>query len=129
METALEIKERKLQGVPILSLGGKAVMGDAFTLSKKIESAQGSTCARIVIDLTKLKTIDSQLIGILIYGRKLCRENRKDLLLVTPPGFIRDLLKCMRLDRIFTIVDSAEEIPFDAVPPAPSAPGRTALDS
>jgi anti-anti-sigma factor len=107
----LTIRRHHLWGDPVLELSGRTIAGDTFKLSKCMEDLQDGAFSRVIIDLSRLKNMDSQMIGTLVFLKKSLANSAKDLLLVAPPGFIRDLLVCTRLDRVFTLLNSMKEIP------------------
>ena len=70
----------------------------------------------VIVDLTRVGTIDSLGVGALVRGRNRARRADGDLLLVAPSGFVQTVLRGMRLDAAFRVFDSVPHALTDAAP-------------
>ncbi len=70
----------------------------------QVESALRSTHSRVVIDLSKVKYVDSLCIGQLMYLDGKAKKLGKPLVLACPPGQVLDLFRDASLDSLFEIV-------------------------
>jgi anti-sigma B factor antagonist len=106
----VELKVEEDKGVQVLLPEGEMVTGEAdqqlrATLEQLCE--QGDT--RVVVNFSQVPYIDSSVLGQLVYGYSLLRENGGDLKILTPSPRIRDLLEVTRLVSVFEIFEDQEE--------------------
>jgi anti-sigma B factor antagonist len=106
----VELKVEEDKGVLVLLPEGEMVTGEAdqqlrATLEQLCE--QGDT--RVVVNFSQVPYIDSSVLGQLVYGYSLLRENGGDLKILTPSPRIRDLLEVTRLVSVFEIFEDQEE--------------------
>jgi anti-anti-sigma factor len=121
----VKIKATTRNGTHLLRVGGKAGSGDVLKLSRKLEKMIKKVKERAVLDLSGMAFLDSNWMGVLIGCERLYRESGKQLVFLVPPGFMHDLFRNAGLDRIFTIVQSLEQLDEggSAVPPqSPTTP-------
>ena len=103
-----QIKEQK--DVVIIELIGDMVGGpDAVRLTEKLHELVGQKKVRIVVNLCRIKWMNSSGLGILIGGLNTVRNNEGDLKLCCLSEKTRHLLKITQLDRVFEIFDQEEE--------------------
>jgi len=106
----VELKVEEDKGVQVLLPKGEMVTGEADqqlreTLEQLCE--QGDT--RVVVNFSQVPYIDSSVLGQLVYGYSLLRENGGDLKILTPSPRIKDLLEVTRLVSVFEIFEDQEE--------------------
>ncbi|MFI5160239.1 MAG: STAS domain-containing protein [Sphingobacteriales bacterium] len=80
----------------------KAELVNLFNQHKKI----------IILDLQELKYVDSAFLGALVSSLKYGMTMKLDIVLVGLRNDIRDLIKLIRLDKVFKIYNYAEEATF-----------------
>ena len=66
----------------------------------------------IILDLQELKYVDSAFLGALVSALKYAIGKKLDIVLVGLRTDIRDLIKLIRLDKVFKIYNYAEEAQF-----------------
>ena len=66
----------------------------------------------IILDLQELKYVDSAFLGALVSSLKYAISLKLDIVLVGLRNDIRDLIKLIRLDKVFKIYNYAEEAQF-----------------
>jgi len=66
----------------------------------------------IILDLQELKYVDSAFLGALVSALKYAISLKLDIVLVGLRNDIRDLIKLIRLDKVFKIYNYAEEAQF-----------------
>jgi len=66
----------------------------------------------IILDLQDLKYVDSAFLGALVSALKYAISKKLDIVLVGLRTDIRDLIKLIRLDKVFKIYNYAEEAQF-----------------
>jgi anti-anti-sigma factor len=126
---AIKIHNRSFQDNFILEISGKVTSQDSLQISKKVEGLAKKKIARVIIDLSTVQYIDSQWIGVFVYTWKVLRDNKKEMVFLIPPGFIRNLFTASNLGRVFKIIGSLEELSGATAPgsseviPSPSNTG------
>ena len=66
----------------------------------------------LILDLQELKYVDSAFLGALVSSLKYAISMQLDIVLVGLRNDIRDLIKLIRLDKVFKIYNYAEEAMF-----------------
>lgn len=89
-------------------LSGELVGVDSVKLSKTLEGFKESDCNEIVIDLSKVKYMDSNCFGSLIYAQILLNKNNKKIVLSAPKEIIKKIFRDCTFEQIFKIADSYE---------------------
>jgi anti-anti-sigma factor len=107
--TQLEINERRRDGIVILDLTGKIIIGDG---SRLLSAAVGrliqSGERRIILNLAAVTSVDSSGIGELVSRHTTTRNAGGRLVLLNLPRKIRDLLTVTRLVDIFESYEDEE---------------------
>ena len=107
--TQLEINERRRDGIVILDLTGKIIIGDG---SRLLSAAVGrliqSGERRIILNLAAVTSVDSSGIGELVSRHTTTRNAGGRLVLLNLPRKIRDLLTVTRLLDIFESYEDEE---------------------
>jgi len=106
----LRIKLRKHNNMPVLQLSGSAVGEDVRKISEKISELADGDAPTVIMDIADLESVDSNGLGAFVFSWKLLDSKHKKLLFVNPTAFIKDLLEGANLHKVFTIVDSMEEL-------------------
>lgn len=95
-------------GVTIVVATGPLVFPDVNGLRQQLISLAEGGANRLVVDLTRVTTIDSTGVGALVSGLKAARARGGDLRLAGPSAAIASMLNIMRLDTLLVASDSAE---------------------
>lgn len=104
------IKVKNCPGYVLLMLDGEATATHIHTLSKKLEPLTKKKVEKIVVDLSKVKYIDSHGLGIFVYAWKTMESNNKELVFYNPQSFIRDMFQATNLDKLLRIINNLEEL-------------------
>lgn len=91
--------------VPVLNPEGDILASGAESLKARIQDALRDNPGGLCIDLSGVAQIDSVGLGLLIATHNTLRENGGSLRLAGVPADIVRLLKAMRLDKHFLILD------------------------
>ena len=89
----------------------------------------------MIVDLSELEYIDASGLLSLAEGRQLCRQHRRELVLVAPPPHVARLLEMLELTDVLPVLNSVEALavraPFNGEPldknghdPHQPVPGR-----
>jgi len=76
----------------------------AGTLERSLQEGRG----RVLIDLSRIRLMDSTGLGELVSYLGRLEERQRQLLLINPSDTIRELLRTSRLDALFSTHDSLE---------------------
>jgi anti-sigma B factor antagonist len=135
---ALEIKEKELQGIIILELSGRLVLGqESMDFRGKIKEVLEKSDwikekwgwdTRIVLDLGALGFVDSAGLGALTAARTSAANRGAGMKLANLTKKMRDALTITKLVTIFDVYDSVEAA-VSAFPPAEHAPGPATAQS
>lgn len=102
----MELKSRLSGEIAILELGGRF---DAYETAAVTEWLQLTATARVVVNMTEVKFIDSTGLATLVHGMKQCRQHGGDLHLCALQPPVQVIFKLTRLDRAFKIFGSEAE--------------------
>ena len=129
---ALEIKEKELQGIIILELSGRLVLGqESMDFRGKIKELLEKSDwikerwgweTRIVLDMGNVGFIDSAGLGAVIAARTSCVSKGAEIKLANLTKKMRDALTITKLVTIFDVYDSVEAA-VNSFPAAEPAPG------
>jgi anti-sigma B factor antagonist len=103
------IDKKRIDGLVLLSVEGIIKLGQsaeflAQSLARTLERDEG----HVLLDLSKINTIDSTGIGELVGYLSRFAERKRKLILVSPSDRIRKLLKVAQIDSLFSIYDDLE---------------------
>lgn len=111
---SLDIKLKKINGVPVLELVGRAIDVDVAKFSKKLESLYEKGAQKIVVDLSRTNFIDSHGLGIIVYYNTMLEKEKKELVVLNSNqdsgGYVHRLFELTNLDKVLRVVTSQEEI-------------------
>ena len=107
---SFKLKIKKTDRAIILVLSGDITGSSVGKISAKLESIQKIYEGTIAIDLSETTFIDSHGLGVFVFFyRRLSEVNRK-LVFLKPSDFILDLFSGSNLVKIFTIVNSEDDL-------------------
>ena len=103
---------RKLGRVAVVDISGKITIGEGdVLLRQKVQELLDAGESRILLNLEKVKYMDSAGIGELVACYKRATEKEGTVKLLNPSGKVYDLLQLTKLEDIFeTYRDEAEAI-------------------
>ena len=129
---ALEIKEKELQGIIILELSGRLVLGqESMDFRGKIKELLEKSDwikerwgweTRIILDMGNVAFIDSAGLGAVIAARTSCVNKGAGIKLANLTKKMRDALTITKLVTVFDVYDSVEAA-VNSFPAATPAPG------
>ena len=107
---SFKLKIRKTDTAVILAISGDITGNSVGKISAKLENIQNTFNGTIAVDLSETTFIDSHGLGVFVFFyRRFSEENRR-LIFLRPSEFILDLFSGSNLVKIFTIVNSEEEL-------------------
>jgi anti-sigma B factor antagonist len=102
----MDIKERVVEGVSILDLSGKIVLGEGdMQIKERIRDLLSDGQKRILLNLADVSYIDSAGLGALISSYTTTRREGGNLKLVNLTKRIQDLLAITKLITVFDTFD------------------------
>lgn len=117
-EGRMQIEERTIGDIVILSLSGDVVLGEASTsLATRVRHVLGQSRRRIVLDLTHVRYVDSAGLGDIVAAFAAAKNRGGWLRLVGVTRRLSDLLVLTKLLTVFDCFDTLNEaIGSDACP-------------
>ena len=106
---ALEITERDSNGVTVLSLTGKVVLGDESSqLRTKLKELLGQGKKKLVLDLAEVKYIDSAGLGTLVAGFTSAQNEGASMKLANLTKKFDEQLHITKLVTVFDVFDTVD---------------------
>jgi anti-sigma B factor antagonist len=106
----MDIKERVVEGVSVLDLSGKIVLGEGDVQVKdRIKDLLADGQKRILLNLGDVSYVDSAGLGALISSYTTCKRAEAQLKLVNLTKRIQDLLAITKLITVFDTYESERE--------------------
>ena len=84
-----------------LTCKGRLVRGDECDLLR--QEVLGRSEASVVLDLSQIESADAAALGTLVYLRDQLLAQRRELILLSPPEHLLDLIRLTGLDEVFTL--------------------------
>jgi anti-sigma B factor antagonist len=107
---ALKITTREVDGVTVLELDGRIVLGEeTVTLRGKVKSLLAEGKNKIVLDLKNVSMIDSSGLGTLVATHSSARAAGATLRLCNLSSRTDELLQMTRLLTVFEVSNSADD--------------------
>ena len=85
---------------------------DSFNVSflkDKFRDLVDDGCFNIIMDLEKVRFMDSAALGILVSGLKTCIQNSGTLAIINPSHNVENLFKITHLDSVFNVFPSEDD--------------------
>ena len=103
---------RKLGRVAVVDISGKITIGEGdVLLRQKVQELLDAGESRILLNLEKVKYMDSAGIGELVACYKRAKEKDGTVKLLNPSGKVYDLLQLTKLEEVFdTFRDEGEAL-------------------
>jgi len=106
----MEIKERVVEGVSILDLSGRIVLGEGdMQIKERIRDLLADGQRKILLNLADVSYIDSAGLGALISSYTTVKRENGKLKLVNLTKRIQDLLAITKLITVFDTYDTERE--------------------
>jgi anti-anti-sigma factor len=111
---SLEIKQKKINDVPVLELIGRAIDVDVEKFSKKLDTLYKKGLKKIVVDLSKTNFVDSHGLGIIVYYNTLMQKEKRELVILNANpdkrGYVHRLFELTNLYKVLRIIASEKNI-------------------
>lgn len=107
---SFRMKMSKHKGMPVLQIRGELIGENISKVTAKLDSLRKGKAPAIVVDLGETTFIDSHGLGVFVYCWRLLEQESRRMVFLRPQGFIRSMLLGTNLDKIFSVVDSEEDI-------------------
>jgi anti-sigma B factor antagonist len=109
-DATMDIKERVVEGVSVLDISGKIVLGEGdIQIKDRIKDLLSDGQRRILLNLGDVSYIDSAGLGALISGYTTVKREGGQLKLVNLTKRIKDLLAITKLITVFDTYESEKE--------------------
>jgi anti-sigma B factor antagonist len=105
----MQISEKTVKDVVVLSIRGKILMGEDIAIKKKIDELVEKGQNKVVVDLAEVPYIDSSGLGELIRCFTTVKRAGGSLKLANLTQKIVDLLTITKLVTVFDYFDSVDE--------------------
>ncbi len=106
----MKIKERKRDGVAIIELSGKLMGGpDAETIDETFKTLLHEGVKNIVVNLEKVRWVNSTGLGILISGYTTVKKSGGELKLLKVSDRIENIFIVSKLYTVFESFDNEDE--------------------
>ena len=107
---ALDIKEKETDGVTVLVLSGRVVLGEESNqLRTKLKDLLGQGKTRLVLDLAEVKYIDSAGLGTLVAGYTSAQNQGAGIKLANLTKKFDEQLHITKLVTVFDVYESVAE--------------------
>ena len=107
---ALRITDRIVDGITVLDLDGKIVLGDeSGALREKVKSLLESGAKNIVLNLEKVSFVDSTGLGTIVGAFTSAQSHSAKLKLTTLSQKPRDLMQITKLLTVFEVFTSEND--------------------
>jgi anti-sigma B factor antagonist len=104
----MEIVEKKLGKVNVLSLSGRLDAYSATEVEKKLDSLIEGGQPYLVIDLEKLEYISSSGLRVFLAALKKTRKQQGDIKLASMKPFIKEVFDIAGFSQLFNIFDTQD---------------------
>jgi anti-sigma B factor antagonist len=106
----VEISSRKIDKTTIFDLSGDIDLGNSPAVRKALlREVRDNRTPRVVMNLSKVKYIDSSGVASLVEGLKASRDVGSRFILIGLSSSAREVLQLSRLLKVFEIYDNEEE--------------------
>ncbi|MFP4162648.1 MAG: STAS domain-containing protein [Chitinispirillaceae bacterium] len=107
---SFKMRLSKRRGMPVLRIRGDLTGENIAKVMAKLDFLRKGKASTIVIDMGETTFIDSHGLGVFVYCWRLLEQEDRRMVFLKPQGFIRSMLLGTNLDKIFSVVDSEEDI-------------------
>ncbi len=103
------IKEKEMQGVPVLILSGKLDVFAKNAFKDVIQKHKENKAKRVLIDMKSVSFIDSAGLGVLAVAVKMFKEIKGNLILVNPPEMVKGILQKANFTTLLPIFNTNDD--------------------
>jgi anti-sigma B factor antagonist len=104
---ALKITDREVDGVSVVTLDGRIVLGEETTaLREKVKGLLGAGKKKLILDLKNVTLIDSSGLGALVAAHSSAKTSGATLRLCNLGSRTNELLQMTRLVTVFEVSNS-----------------------
>jgi anti-sigma B factor antagonist len=101
----------RFRDVPVLRLSGEVTSGYSLReLHDRVRDAVDSGHRQVVVDLSRIDSIDSSGIGALLVAQRIIAEAEGTMFLLRPPNRVRTSLALFRVTSMFEVVDDEADL-------------------
>ncbi|HEX7364098.1 MAG TPA: STAS domain-containing protein [Dehalococcoidia bacterium] len=104
----MDIADKKLDNVNVLSLSGRLDAYSATEVEKKLDSLIESGQNRLVINLEKLEYISSSGLRVFLAALKKAKKGQGDIKLACMKPFIKEVFDIAGFSQLFNIFDNQD---------------------
>jgi anti-sigma B factor antagonist len=105
----VKVHTRKLGNVAVVSVQGRIVNGETASLRDAVGSQLDSKS--VVLDLSRVSTIDASGLGLMLSLRKEAEDHGVGFKLMNVSKFVCQVFQITRLDTVFEVIPRAEPAP------------------
>jgi len=102
----LKVHTRKLGNVAVVSVQGRIVNGETASLREVLDAQ--SRVATVLLDLSRVSTIDASGLGLMLEMREQARSKGMRFKLMNVSKFTSRVFEVTRLDSVFEIIPNTE---------------------
>jgi len=111
---AMDVKVKEKKESTFIQLKGRVIGVDGEKFSKKLEGAYSKKKSKVVLDVSEVSFLDSHGLGTIVYYFHSMQKEKRQLVILNanpdPGTYVKRLFELTNLDKILTIVDSANSI-------------------
>ena len=107
---SFKVHIKKIKGMPVLEISGELTGENVGKIAVRLERLRKTKARLIAVDLSRTTFIDSHGLGAFVYCWRMLENENRDLVFVSPQGFILSMLHNTNLDRVFKVVDSIGDL-------------------
>lgn len=112
MSDSNEYKLKSIDGhdkVAVIELARQVLGGnDAMIFTSRIQESAALDIDYLIIDMKPVELINSSGLGMLVSGLSTLRKHEINMMLISPPDKVLELLKMTHLDKVFQIYESVD---------------------
>ena len=105
----LEVNVEEQASNVIIRPDGEVDLSTSRELQQALKNAMSGKPERVVVDLEKVPYMDSSGVATLVEAMQIARKQKSALVLCAMQDKVRSIFEIARLDRVFTIVASADD--------------------
>ena len=105
----LKVHSRQLGNVAVVSVQGRIVNGETASLREVVDAQ--SRVAAVLLDLSRVSTIDASGLGLMLEMREQAQSRGMRFKLMNVTSLVGRVLEVTKLDSVFEITSSVEPLP------------------
>ena len=113
----LKVHSRQLGNVAVVSVQGRIVNGETASLREVVDAQ--SRVAAVLLDLSRVSTIDASGLGLMLEMREQAQSRGMRFKLMNVTNLVSRVLAVTKLDSVFEITPAGEQLPALAHARAP----------